>query len=338
MKKRIVMVWALLMLLGTSALAQSVPMDAIDLSDHERFGFGRSIGFTAGCLESGGAQFLLVDTFDFNGHYLLCRARGQEQWDVLGGGMMIEPGSSVTLEAQDAMFCSVRIEKDGETQVWHFAEEPDPERHPDWVLAGYERAVGDDFLFAASYGDCCAHVMQTQQGQTRSELVYYAFFRDSNNLDYARLPRSLEDALRLQEAYPVAAVSPKNPEDRVNLREGPSTSYPRAGSLYSGALLWIEERRDGWARIYVGDAQVWISEDFLTYGSAISAVADSTKPAQLRADGWIKVSRMPYMGGGGTVTQRMGGVQVRVIGEYNSGWRIVGDAFGSLYVRTEDLR
>ncbi|MBP3426844.1 MAG: SH3 domain-containing protein [Clostridia bacterium] len=329
---------ALLALLCVPALADSVPLEQMDVSNHESFGFGRTIGFAAGCVEASGTRFLLVDTLGFNGHYLLVDPIGNGQWESFSGGMKIEEGSWVSLEAQDAMHCRVRIERNGVSERWDFAELPDPESHPDWVLMRYERAEQDGDCFSAAFGECYADVTQTAGEQTQSRRVYYAFFRDANNLDYDKLPRSLEEAVQLEKKYPVAAVSPKNPGDRVNLREGPSTSRSRAGSLYSGTLLTIREIQDGWAHVYVGDAGLWISTDFLTFGEAIEQVVDSTIPMRLRGDGeWVKVSRMPYDGGGGTVTQRMGGTEVRVIGEYNSKWRIVGDGHGSVYVHAEDL-
>ncbi|MBP3657509.1 MAG: SH3 domain-containing protein [Clostridia bacterium] len=341
--KRIMAALAALLLAAAacSAAAQSTPMETFDVSDYESLGFGRAVGFTAGCREAGGARFLLVDTLGFNGHYLMTDPKGDGQWTIFSGGMPVEPGSRVTLEAEDAMDCAVRIEKDGVTQVWHFAEEPDPWRDPDWVLAGYERIAGDDELFTASFGDASAYVIRTRQGRTQTARVYYDFFRDANNLDYDKLPRSMEDALRLQEAYPVAAVSTATPGDRVNLRHGPGTGREIAGSLYSGALLTVREMKDGWAHVYAGDAGLWISAEYLVFGSDIEQVRDDTIRARLRGEehgAYVEVSRMPYQGGGGTVTQMPGGSEVRIIGEYNREWRIVGDVYGSVYVRAQDLR
>lgn len=54
--------------------------------------------------------------------------------------------------------------------------------------------------------------------------------------------------------------------NRVNLREGPGTSYGTIGQVVSGTILEVIETNGGWAHIQVqGTAQNgWMSADFLT--------------------------------------------------------------------------
>ena len=143
---------------------------------------------------------------------------------------------------------------------------------------------------------------------------------------------------QLEKESPVAAVSPGDPATRVNLRKGPSTKAERVGSLYSGTRLRIREIKDGWAKIHVGDMDAYISTDFLTFGAQIEQVPDARPSARLKGEEWVEISRMPYRGGGGTVTRTAGGQQVRIIGEYNSQWRIVGTDGGSYFIDAKNLK
>lgn len=54
--------------------------------------------------------------------------------------------------------------------------------------------------------------------------------------------------------------------DRVNLREGPSTSFEVVDQLDSGTIIEVIEARDGWAHVQMqGTTQNgWMSADFLT--------------------------------------------------------------------------
>lgn len=54
--------------------------------------------------------------------------------------------------------------------------------------------------------------------------------------------------------------------NRVNLREGPGTTFGTVGQLVSGTILEVIETSSGWARIQVqGTTQSgWMSADFLT--------------------------------------------------------------------------
>lgn len=51
--------------------------------------------------------------------------------------------------------------------------------------------------------------------------------------------------------------------DRVNLRDGPGTSFPVVGRLARGEAAEVLERRGDWARVRVGANEGWMSERFL---------------------------------------------------------------------------
>lgn len=51
--------------------------------------------------------------------------------------------------------------------------------------------------------------------------------------------------------------------DRVNLREGPGTTFDVVGRLARGEAAEVMESRDGWARVRVGANEGWMSERFL---------------------------------------------------------------------------
>lgn len=70
-------------------------------------------------------------------------------------------------------------------------------------------------------------------------------------------------------ASPVEAAAPAPPArrevtgDRVNLREGPGTTFDVVGRLARGEAAEVIELRDGWARVRVGANEGWMSERFL---------------------------------------------------------------------------
>jgi uncharacterized protein YgiM (DUF1202 family) len=51
--------------------------------------------------------------------------------------------------------------------------------------------------------------------------------------------------------------------DRVNLREGPGTTFDVVGRLARGEVAEVIETRDDWARVRVGANEGWVSERFL---------------------------------------------------------------------------
>lgn len=74
-------------------------------------------------------------------------------------------------------------------------------------------------------------------------------------------PEPASDATPLPEGRALHVVT----GSRVNLREGPGTSFATTGQVTSGTILDVLEIRDGWAYVEMqsGD-QGWMSASFLT--------------------------------------------------------------------------
>ena len=318
------------------ALAEAKPINGYVKGAQIDVGFARPVEFLAGCEFPGGVGFILVDT-DSIGTYLIKQTANYEYNPICGSMPVMDQRGKISVSADDAQHCVVTYELDGETDVYSFGVEFTEKGQYEWVLSSYQRKTRDS-VCKTEFSFLRADVQETRNGSTENAVVYYQFFRQANNLNFDKHPGSVMEALELQEKYPVAAVSPSDPATRVNLRKGPGTNFPRCGSLYSGAVLSVREISDGWAKIYVGDTDAYISAEFLTFGAEIENVPDMRPSATVRDGEWIKVSRAPYWGGGGSVTQTHGGQDVRIMGEYNKQWRIVSANPGSYYIHTDDLK
>ena len=338
MKKWIVLMMALLLCMGTcSVLADAVPMEKYQPGQMIDVGFNGDVTFMAGCELDGGTSFMLVDTDFFDGYLLVDSPL--YSYDSISGGIPIpDTGWSAEVTAADSANCTVKLKKGVETRKYHFAYEFTEQGQSEWVLKHYGRENTKGDYFHADLSFFRADVSESIGGKVENAIIDYDFFRQANNINYQKHPFTLEECLALEKAHPVAAVSPKDPATRVNLRKGPGTNFPRCGSLYSGALLSVREISDGWAKIYVGDTDAYISAEFLTFGAEIENVPDMRPLATVRDGDWIKVSRVPYWGGGGSVTQTRGGQEVRIMGEYNKEWRIVSANPGSYYIHVDDLK
>lgn len=324
-----------LCLLAAGAQAASVPMTDYAPGQMIDAGFHDAVKFLSGCVLESGKGFMLVDTETYDAYLL--DANGRLAGDTITLNVPVPDGYSAEVTAQDEHNCTVRVWNDQESYAYTFACEPAEKYEEPWKIKAYERRTSASNFFVL-LSDNRAQATQTTSAGTEEYTTYYQFFAEANNINYGQIPGSMEELKRLEEQYPVAAVSPDDPTTRVNLREGPGTSYPRCGSLYSGAMLAIREIKDGWAKICVGDTDAYISTAFLTFGAEIENVPDMRPTATLRDGEWIEVSRAPYRGGGGTVFQQPGGQQVRIKGEYNNQWRIVDAKHGSYYVHVGDLK
>ncbi len=67
----------------------------------------------------------------------------------------------------------------------------------------------------------------------------------------------------VEAAPPAPATRREVAGDRVNLREGPGTTFDVVGRLARGEAAEVIESRDGWARVRVGANEGWVSERFL---------------------------------------------------------------------------
>lgn len=333
--KRMQVITLALCLLSASALAQSRPLTDYAPGQMIDVGFARPVRFMAGCVLESGEGFMFVDA-ESSGGYLM-NATGRIARDSISVCMPVPEGCSAEVTAEDEHGCVVHVHDGKESHAYTFAFEKVGRYEEPWKLRAYEKkSVGKDFYVQLSH-DRMQAVERTAAGETHYT-TFVQFFVEANNINYDKLPGSIEELKRLEKEYPVAAVSPSDPKSRVNLRKGPSTKTERVGSLYSGTRLHIREMQDGWAKIYVGDMDAYISTDFLTFGAAIEQVPDGRPSARLKDEEWVEISRKPYRGGGGTVSRVSGGQDVRIIGEYNSQWRIVGADGGSYFIDAKNLK
>lgn len=336
--KRLLAAAMLLCLTAAGGAAQSVPLTDYAPGQMIDVGFHDPAVFLSGCTLESGKGFILVDS-QFYGGYLL-RSTGRIARDTISAGIPLPEGDSAEVTAQDENSCEVRIWNERESRAYAFAFEPTQVSPDRWVLKSYT-CREDGRVFSAQFGHDRIQAAETTAAGTEEYTAYYEFYAEANNLDHERIPTSIKDVKRLEKAYPVAAVSPENPESRVNLRKAPSAKSERVGSLYSGTRLHIREiTDDGWAKISVGDMDAYISTDYLTFGAALEQVPDARPAAKLPDREWVEVSRKPYRGGGGTVTQVRGGQQVSVIGEYNGEWRMVQEQEwqNTFFIRASQLR
>ena len=225
-----------------------------------------------------------------------------------------------------------------DSDIYTFAFEPTRINPDCWVLKSYERKRGEAVFLAQFDHDRVQAVEQTASGE-QTYMTYYAFYTEANNLNHEKIPHSIKEIRRLEKEFPVAAVSPDDPNTRVNLRKGPSTETERVGSLYSGTRLRIREiTDDGWAKVFMGDTDAYISTQFLTFSAAIEQVIDARPTATLKDSEWVETSRAPYRGGGGTISRTPGGQTVHIIGEYNREWRIVGEGTHTYFIHVDNLQ
>lgn len=337
--KRIAWIAIALCLLAGCAYADVTKMSGLPADDPQEMGFSAdtALEFLSGCRFENGAYFALVDT-DFNDAYLIVESELYEL-DSISGGLPVPDGWQTEVTAADETRCTVRMWHGNESRSYEFAFDPTafvPER---WVLRRYEeRRAGVDF--EAQFEHDRVQATEKTSAGTQEYTAYYAFFHEAYNLTHEKMPHSIENMNRLEKEYPVAAVSPDDPASRVNLRKGPSTKTERVGSVYSGTRFRIQEiTEDGWAKVQVSDTYAYISTEYLTFGAAIDAVADARPTATLEDGEWVEVSRVPYRGGGGSVTHLPGRAKIRVIGEYNAQWRIICEEDGarSFYIQADKL-
>ncbi|MBQ7885645.1 MAG: SH3 domain-containing protein [Clostridia bacterium] len=333
--KRIGWIALALCLLVSGGAAQSVPLTDYAPGQMIDAGLHEPVAFLSGCVLESGEGFMLVNTSE-NGAYLL-RATGRLARDTISIFIPMPKGYSAEVTARDESGCVVRIWNAQESLSYTYAYEPGEKYEEPWKLRAFARSSAEGEFSVQLSLDRAQATLASGSG-VEQYTTFYQFYVEANNINYDKIPRSMADLKRLEKEYPVAAVSPDDSKTRVNLRKGPSSKTERVGSLYSGARLRIREIEDGWAKIHVGDMDAYISTEFLTFGAAIEQVADARPMAVLKDAQWVETSRMPYRGGGGTVSRTQGGQQVRIIGEYNNAWRIVGDGAHSYFIHDDNLQ
>jgi len=332
----------LLIMLCSGAHAQvwrmeSYPQEELDVySFHAEFVSGVTVSGDIPC------QFVLINTFDFNGHYLhLNRSSDVQQWESISG-ILIPPGFTAVVDAADSDHCSLILSSADEIRTYHFHYVPVPEAG-DWQMERYAIQRPGFSFEARVAGFWRMEMTQTESGQTQRLNAAWRWQNGCLNLLLHELPHSIAEAQRLQSARPVAAIAPADPADRVNMREGPSTKHPRVGSLYSGTMVSIEGGTDSdWLYITPmgGAAQkAYVKKDLLAFGANIWNVPDASYERILYAKGKDEVptSNLPYHGRYQTYGYPSGS-RLRVIGKYNDEWAIVSFGTGAFYAESKYLK
>jgi len=340
--KRKIILCTLLCLLPLCAHAQVWRMESYPQEELDAYSFHAE--FVSGVTVSGEipSQFVLINTFDFNGHYLhLNRSDDVQQWESLSA-FQVPPGFTAEVNAADSDHCSLTLLSASEKRTYHFHYVPVPEAG-DWQLERYSIERPGFSFEGRVAGFWRMEMTQTENGQTRQMNAAWYWQNACFNLLLHELPHSIADAQRLQSERPVAAIAPSNPRDQVNMREGPSTRHPRMGRLCSGTMVRIEgSAEEEWLYILPmgGAAQrAYVKKDLLAFGAEIWNVPDASYERILFAKGRDEVptSNLPYHGRYQTY-HYPSGTHVRVIGRYNDEWAIVSFGTGAFYAETKYLK
>lgn len=340
--KRKTILCLLLCLLPLCAHAQVWRMESYPQEELDVYSFRAE--FVSGVTVSGDVpcQFVLINTFDFNGHYLyLNRSDDVQTWESLSG-ILIPPGFAAVVDAEDSDHCSLTLSSADETRRYHFHYVPVPEAG-DWQLERYSIERSGFSFEGRVAGLWRMEMTQAENGRTQQTNAAWRWQNDCFNLLLHELPHSVAEAQRLQNERPVAAIAPKDPRDQVNMREGPSTRHPRVGSLASGTMVSIEGGTDGeWLYITPmgGAAQkAYVKKDLLAFGADIWNVPDVSYERILysKSGEAVPTSNLPYHGRYQTYGYPSG-TRLRVIGRYNDEWSIVSFGKGAFYAETKYLK
>lgn len=339
--KRAVCLLLILLVLCSCATAEVWRMESYPQEELDVYSFRAE--FVSGVTVSGNVpcQFVLINTFDFNGHYLyLNRGDDVQQWESLSG-IQIPPDFTAVVDATDSDHCSLTLSSANEVRTYHFHYVPRPEAG-DWQLERYTiQRPGFSFEGRVA-GFWRMEMTQTENGQVQQYNAAWSWQNACLNLLLHELPHSIADAQRLQAERPVAAIAPKDPKEYVNLREGPSTRHSRVGRLCSGTMVRIDQADGDWLYISpMGGAapNAYVRRDLLAFGSDIWNVPDASYERILYANGeeGVPTSNLPYHGRYQTYHYPSGSA-VRVIGQYNDEWAIVSFGTGAFYAENKYLK
>lgn len=337
---RLLILTALLLSLLPCAHAQTTRYETYPI---ETLPFGCPLRFVDGVHVDGtvSADFVLVDTIDFNGHYLEMR-RGQDErcWGSIGG-VQIPQGWTAQVDAQDADHCRLTLSSAEEKRTYDFRFRPLMDEG-EWEMERYIIQRGGDRFEAYVPGLWRMEATETQNGQTRQARAAWYWANDCENLELDPLPRSIDEMRRLAQENPVAAIAPQDIRDRVNLREGPGTDHPRVGSLYSGVMMQILGDADAeWLHVNpLGGAtqKAYVKRTLLAFGEDIWNVPNATQEMWLSSGGrQIPADEHPFHSND-PLGYLPPDIPVNVIGYYNDDWAIIGSWPGALYVEARYLK
>ena len=337
--KRLLLLIVLLLCAASAAYAQTERLSA-----HPENGLSHVAHwpFVSGVRVQGDvtADFVLADSGDFNGLYFEMLRGTDDRCRGSLSGVWLEPGWTAEVDASDPDHCSLTIDTGTETRQYFFRFVPQM-GEGEWEMERYT-ITRDGYSFQASIAGLWR--MEITQAEycivTNAKAAFY-WPNDCFNLSLDALPRSIDEARAMERAFPVAAVAPQDARSRVNLREGPSASDPRTGSLYSGTMVRIHGDASGeW--LYVNPLEGatlkgYIRRDLLAFGEDIWNVPAAAEERQIfSSDGKVPVSYYPYHANTDAGWYDSG-ITVSIIGYYNDRWAIAGTWPGAVYLETRYL-
>ena len=283
----------------------------------------------------------LVDTLSDRGFYLEFLRNNDIRYHSSIPCIRLEAQWALEVNATDSDHCSLTVDTGAEKRIYEFAYAPDTDFGA-WWLERYSIQSRERSFEARIVGLWQVEMTETQNGQTQQDKAAWLLQNSSYSLIVEDLPHSIAQARELEQKLPVAAIAPENINDRVNLREGPSTDHPRVGSLYSGTLVAIEGDTSGeWLYVnplYGGTQWAYVHRSLLSFGGDIWNVPNATQTMQaVSRSGTVPVSFYPYHSNNpaGFISS---GTEVNIIGYYNDAWAIMGNWPGALYIETKYLR
>lgn len=109
-----------------------------------------------------------------------------------------------------------------------------------------------------------------ESGQTLRPILGEHPWSDLTAIDWAVLPRTLEDARR--QTDPAAFATPRSPANGLHLREKPEISARSLGEYYSGAPVRVLEKGKTWSRVRVGGREGYMPNQSLAFGKELRAL------------------------------------------------------------------
>lgn len=283
----------------------------------------------------------LVDTMSERGFYLEFLRDNDIRFHTSIPGIRLESDWKLEVSATDCDHCSLSVDTGTEKRLYEFGYLPNAD-YGAWWLERYSIQSGERSFEARIVDLWQVEMTESENGNTRYARAAWLLQNSTYSLIIEELPRSIAEAHALERKLPVAAIAPRDIQDRVNLREGPSTDFPRAGSLYSGTLVSIDGGTDGeW--LYVnplngGTQWGYVHKSLLAFGEDIWNVPDATRTMRaVSQSGSVPVSFYPYHSNN-PAGALVSGTDISIVGYYNDAWAIYGSWPGALYIETKYLR
>ncbi len=142
---------------------------------------------------------------------------------------------------------------------------------------------------------------------------------DLEGLDWTRIPRTLDEALRALDDSGWAVVCVSDPEERAFLMDRPDRDADPVGCFYSGMPVRVLESSGGWLRVRIGTQQGmegWMAEDCLAAGEETAQVREAFPLLWLREE-YIGAVPFAFPDPGPSAVKLTG--EEKVTGQWKSG-------------------